>query len=119
MFKNNNGGILIAGMLIGGFLGTVAGILIAPRSGKETRRIVKKSADALPEMAEDLSATVQLQADRLSESALENWNDTLNRLKEAIAAGIEASQSENDPPFSPEVMANGTSSEKHLYGKKA
>ena len=54
--------------------------------------ILKKSADALPEMAEDLSTTVQLQADRLSESALQNWNDTLARLKDTIAAGLEASQ---------------------------
>ncbi|XTZ11729.1 MAG: YtxH domain-containing protein, partial [cyanobacterium endosymbiont of Rhopalodia inflata] len=86
MPNNNKSSILAAGMVIGGLLGTVTGILIAPRSGKETRRILKKSADALPEMAEDLSTTVQLQADRLSESALQNWNDTLTRLKDTIAA---------------------------------
>jgi gas vesicle protein len=56
---------------------------------------LKKSADALPELAEDLSSSVQLQADRLSESALRNWDGTLARLREAIAAGIEASQREN------------------------
>ena len=48
--------------------------------------------DALPELAEDLSSSIQLQADRLSESTLNNWDGTLTRLKEAIAAGIEASQ---------------------------
>ncbi|MEA5512187.1 YtxH domain-containing protein [Crocosphaera sp. UHCC 0190] len=94
MSKNNNGGLFVVGMVIGGLLGTVTGILMAPRSGRETRRIIKKSADALPEMAEDLSTTVQLQADRLSESAQKNWGETLVRLKEAIAAGIEATQTE-------------------------
>jgi gas vesicle protein len=85
-------GLFVSGMLVGTAMGTVVGLLFAPRSGRETRQILKKSAAALPELAEDLSTTVQLQADRLSESALENWEGTLTRLKDAIAAGIEASQ---------------------------
>jgi gas vesicle protein len=91
--NNGNGGLFVVGVLVGSALGTVAGLLVAPRSGKETRRILQKSARALPELAEDLSTTVQLQADRLSESARRNWDDTLIRLKEAVTAGIEASQS--------------------------
>lgn len=75
-------------------MGTLTGILLAPRSGRETRQFLRKSADALPELAEDLSSSVQLQADRLSESALRNWDSTLNRLREAIAAGLEATQRE-------------------------
>lgn len=92
MSRNNNSGLFIAGMALGGAIGTIAGMLIAPRSGRETRRILRKSAQALPELAEDLSTSVQLQADRLSESARRNWDETLFRLKEAIAAGVEASQ---------------------------
>ncbi|WP_081980740.1 YtxH domain-containing protein [Neosynechococcus sphagnicola] len=92
--SNNRSGFFIGGLLLGAAVGTVAGLLIAPRSGRETRRLLKKSADALPELAEDLTTSVQFQAGRLSESALRNWDDTLNRLREAIAAGIEASQRE-------------------------
>lgn len=88
-------GWFVGGMLVGTAIGTVAGLLFAPRSGRETRRLLEKSAEALPELAEDLSTTVQLQADRLSESALQNWEDTLTRLKDAIAAGIEASQQQS------------------------
>jgi gas vesicle protein len=80
------------GLVVGAALGALAGMLAAPRTGRETRRILKKSADALPELAEDLSSTVQFQADRLSESALRNWDGTLGRLREAIAAGLEATQ---------------------------
>lgn len=82
----------MSGMVVGAALGAIAGLLAAPRPGRETRKILKKSADALPELAEDLSTSVQLQADRLSETALRNWDDTLYRLREAIAAGVEASQ---------------------------
>ena len=90
--SNNNSGVFIGGVLLGAAVGTLTGLLMAPRTGRETRRLLKKSADALPELAEDLSTSVQLQADRLSESARSNWDETLERLREAIAAGIDASQ---------------------------
>jgi gas vesicle protein len=92
--NRGSSGIFLGGMIIGALVGTVTGLLVAPRSGRETRQFLKKSADALPELAEDLSASVQLQADRLSESALRNWDGTLTRLREAVTAGLEASQRE-------------------------
>ncbi|MFB2936336.1 YtxH domain-containing protein [Aerosakkonemataceae cyanobacterium BLCC-F154] len=98
MSENRSGssGSFIGGMLLGAALGTITGLLLAPRTGKETRHLLKKSADALPELAEDISSSVQLQADRLSESALRNWDSTLTRLKEAIAAGVEATAQEQE-----------------------
>jgi gas vesicle protein len=92
MASNNKGGSLLVGMIIGGVIGSVTGLLLAPRSGRQTRQLLKKSADALPELAEDLATTLQLQADSLSAVAQRNWQETLERLKEAIAAGVEASQ---------------------------
>ena len=92
MSKQNRVSAFIGGIAIGSAVGTAIGLLIAPRTGKETRKVIKKSADALPELAEDLSTSIQLQADRLSESTLENWEGTLTRLQKAIAAGLEASQ---------------------------
>ncbi len=92
--SNKSAGAFIGGLLLGSAIGTVTGLLIAPRTGRDTRQLLKKSADALPELAEDLSTSMQLQADRLSESALRNWDGTLARLREALAAGIEASQRE-------------------------
>jgi gas vesicle protein len=90
--SNQRLGQFLGGFVLGSVVGTVVGLLVAPRSGKETRQLVKKTAEALPELAEDLSTNVQLQANRLSESALRNWDETLIRLKEAISAGLEASQ---------------------------
>jgi gas vesicle protein len=92
--SNNRSGVFIGGVLLGAAIGTLTGLIVAPRSGRETRQLLKKSANALPELAEDLSTSVQLQADRLSESALRSWDETLERLREALAAGMEASQQE-------------------------
>ena len=93
--SNNRSGVFIGGFMLGATIGALTGLLVAPRTGPETRKILKKSATAIPELAEDLSTSVQMQADRLSESALRNWDETLERLREAIAAGIDASQRES------------------------
>lgn len=95
MSKNKNSLEWLSGVLVGGGLGVVFGLLVAPRSGKQTRQLLKKSADALPELAEDLSTSVQLMTDNLSESAQRNWQETLIRLQAAIAAGVEASKIES------------------------
>lgn len=99
--SNNRSKIMVGGFLVGATIGVITGVLLAPRSGKETRRIVKKSMAALPELVEDLSTSVQLQADRFSESARENWEDTLTRLQAAVAAGVEASQQQMQTETSP------------------
>ncbi|MGB2925563.1 MAG: YtxH domain-containing protein [Limnothrix sp.] len=95
MSDRNDGGSFFNGLFIGGAIGAIAGLLYAPRSGKETRKILKKSIDTLPELAEDLSDSLQVHADQLSDNARRNWEGTLQRLQEAIAAGVEASQEEN------------------------
>ncbi|MGB3694099.1 MAG: YtxH domain-containing protein [Spirulinaceae cyanobacterium] len=110
-------GAFIGGMLFGSAVGTIVGLLVAPRTGRETRQLIKKSADALPELAEDLTTTVQLQADRFSASATRNWEGTLERLKEAVSAGVEATQLQaeelkNAPNAIPE--SSSSASDQHL-----
>lgn len=116
--QSNGSGFFVGGFLLGAAVGAVTGLLVAPKTGRETRRLLKKSADALPELAEDLSSNVQVQADRLSSSAVRNWEGTLDRLRRAIAAGTEASQQERqrlerltDEPTSRPVETQSTSSE--------
>lgn len=94
MSEQKSGGLL-SGILIGSAVGAVAGLLMAPKTGRETRRLLRKSADALPEMAEDLATSVQSHAHRLSDSAMNNWDGTLARLKDAVAAGVDAGFQEN------------------------
>jgi gas vesicle protein len=91
--KANDG--LITGLLLGSMIGTVVGLLFSPRSGKENRKIIKKSVEALPQLTEDLTSSVKLQTGRLSKTTITKLENTLDRLQEAIAAGIEASQEEN------------------------
>jgi gas vesicle protein len=90
---DKNRGTFVGGILIGAVIGAVTGLLVAPRNGRDTRKILNKTVSAVPQMAEDISGSVQLQADRLSAAATDRWHDTLDRLGTAISAGIVASQS--------------------------
>jgi gas vesicle protein len=93
--SNKRSGIFIGGLMLGAAIGTLAGLLVAPRTGRETRKLIKKSANAIPELAEDISTSVQIQADRLAHSTLQNWDETVDRLQEAIAVGIDVTQRES------------------------
>ncbi|CAN1208821.1 YtxH domain-containing protein [Tumidithrix helvetica PCC 7403] len=87
----NGAGKFLGGLLIGGTIGAAVGLLFAPRSGKETRQLLRKSADDLPKIAEEIGSNVQYQADRFTETAQRTIDDAMQRLQEAIAVGQEAS----------------------------
>jgi gas vesicle protein len=80
----NGSGKFLGGLLIGGVIGATIGILFAPRSGKETRQMLKASVSSIPELSE-LAENVQQQTQRTIEEAVQ-------RLQEAIAVGQEASR---------------------------
>jgi gas vesicle protein len=94
--SSNSRGALVVGLIVGTAAGAVAGLLVAPRRGRETRQVLKKVAAAVPELAEDLSDSLKLQTDRLSIAAGDNWLGTIDRLQQALAAGVAASQSVQD-----------------------
>ncbi|NMG11434.1 YtxH domain-containing protein [Brasilonema sp. UFV-L1] len=112
--SNNRSGLFVGGMMLGATIGALTGLLIAPRTGRETRQLLKKSASALPELAEDISTSVQMQADRLSTNARSNWDDTLDRLREAISAGIDASLRESQAMKQPNAQEKSDTISQHL-----
>lgn len=96
--SQDNSDNFIGGLLAGTAIGTIIGLLIAPRTGKQTRRVLKKSADAVPDLIEDLSTSVQFHADKLSHTTLQNWDSTIERLRDALVAGQAATQEELAQP---------------------
>jgi gas vesicle protein len=92
----NGAGKFIGGFLLGSAVGATLGLLFAPKTGRETRRLLRKSADALPELANEIAgeitSNVQYQADRFTEQAGRTIDNTMERMQEAIAVGKDASQ---------------------------
>ncbi|WAS05694.1 YtxH domain-containing protein [Gloeomargaritales cyanobacterium VI4D9] len=93
--SRNNAGAFLGGLVIGGVAGLVTGMVFAPRSGQETRRVLRKTAAALPELTTDLSDNLQLQAQRWQGILQTQWQDTWERLQTAINAGLEAGRQEH------------------------
>jgi len=74
---------MVIGVGIGSAVGVAAGILFAPKSGKETRQIIAdKTSETVKNFKENVSATKA----RISASAAEKGS----RLREAGQKGVEA-----------------------------
>ena len=74
---------MVIGVGIGSALGVAAGILFAPKSGKETRQIIaEKTSETVKNFKDNVSATKA----KISASAAEKGS----RLREAGQKGVEA-----------------------------
>jgi gas vesicle protein len=76
--------------LVGGLIGAGVGLLLAPKSGKETRAQIRGIAEGVKETTEDYYERVK----KTVVSALENGQELLDEKKDlitsAVQAGIEA-----------------------------
>lgn len=75
--------------LIGGVFGAIGGLLLAPRSGKETREMLKTRADEFMEQGRE---TYSAQRDRLQVIAGEKTEELKGRIedaKERLKTGID------------------------------
>ncbi|MBT3942928.1 MAG: YtxH domain-containing protein [Chloroflexi bacterium] len=65
---NNDGGGFVLGLFVGGAAGFLAGILMAPRSGEETRAILAEKGSEWRERAGEISAVTR---ERLGQAVTE------------------------------------------------
>ncbi len=93
MVSNN----LLKGMVIGGLIGAGVGVIFAPKSGKETRDQILNTAQDVLEKAKTQYAEVVGKIDELKTHNKEMLVDKKDRLKNAIAAGMEAYQQVKQP----------------------
>lgn len=67
---------ILGAVAVGAALGTLAGILIAPRSGKETRKLINKKSgevkDTLSKTVDSVLDEVKSTYSQLASSAIEN-----------------------------------------------
>lgn len=94
-------GTFLGGVLLGGAIGAIAGMWIDPRTTRRVRRTVREAIDQLPEFAHHVSDTTIELSDRLrhrvtalSQDLQDDWQGTSERLRDAAAAGWDASRRE-------------------------
>jgi gas vesicle protein len=97
---NNIAGVLV-GMLIGGLAGAVTMLLLAPQSGKDTRKQLQEKSIELrnrtTEMVEDTVAQVRTKANNLTAGLKDRGQEIavkqLDHVSEVAQAGKKAIQS--------------------------
>jgi len=80
----------LAGFIVGGAIGALAGILLAPKSGAETRSMIADSAKDLAKRADETVKEIQEKADdvvsdmqRKGEEIKEKLQNMIKQQKEA------------------------------------
>ena len=81
-----NVGAKISYFIVGLGIGTLVGILFAPKSGEETREFLTQKADEGREFAQKKARELRERAEDL----IERSKDIINREKGSIAAAVEA-----------------------------
>jgi len=81
-----NVGAKISYFIVGLGIGTLVGILFAPRSGEETREFLTQKADEGREYAQKKARELRERAEDL----IERSKEIVNREKGSIAAAVEA-----------------------------
>lgn len=79
------GGVMIS-FLAGGLVGASVGMLLAPKSGKETREQIKGMAEEVKETTEDYYERVK----KTVVSALENGQELIEEKKDLITSAVQA-----------------------------
>lgn len=81
-----NVGAKISYFIVGLGIGTLVGILFAPRSGEETRDLLSQKADEGRDYAQKKARELRERAEDL----IERSKEIINREKGSIAAAVEA-----------------------------
>ncbi|MEJ2336883.1 MAG: YtxH domain-containing protein [Gemmatimonadales bacterium] len=83
----DDGDEFVLGVLVGALLGAGAALLLAPESGKRTRRRIRRSAEDLTDAAGDTLQTVADDAKRLADDARRAAERSSERLVDSVERG--------------------------------
>ena len=81
MSDNNDFGVFFAGLVIGGLVGAAAALLTAPKSGEETRTLIKDKSIELRDRAVEVSQDARHKAEVALEDARTRADDALVDLR--------------------------------------
>ena len=75
----------LTGFVIGGAIGAIAGILLAPKSGEETRQFLADSAEDIVRKADETAKQIQSRADLAVSDLQKKGEEIKEKLKDLIS----------------------------------
>ncbi|MDH7602369.1 MAG: YtxH domain-containing protein [Armatimonadota bacterium] len=83
-------GHFMAGLGVGALIGAIAALLLAPKSGEETREDIARAAEELKKKANKVVEELSESAEELAKKSKELLETTKIKVQSAIEAGKEA-----------------------------
>lgn len=80
----------IAGFVVGGAIGAIAGILLAPKSGEETRKLLADSAQDMARRADETAKQIQSKADDAVSDLQKKGEEIKDKIQDLISKQKEA-----------------------------
>ena len=71
----------VAGFVVGGAIGAIAGILLAPKSGAETRKILADTAQDMVKRADETAKQIQVKADDAVSDLQKKGEEIIDRIQ--------------------------------------
>lgn len=96
------GGTFLKGALVGVLAGATAGVLLAPKSGKETREDIKKAAAKLSKDAQELYVNARTMLDK-KVAALQKLGKSIDKDKYLALVNEVLAELKKDKKFDAEV----------------
>ena len=89
MASNDSGGSFVLGFLIGGIVGAAVGLLLAPRSGQDTRAELAGRSEAWRNRAEEMAASLRERTAPAVDNARERIDPAVESARERITPAVE------------------------------
>lgn len=75
---------LTLSFITGGLIGAALGVLFAPRSGVETREMIKDQVDEACTRVKEAADTIVERAEELAISGREKWTEACERVQDSV-----------------------------------
>lgn len=82
--RNGSGLSFVSGLIIGGLIGAIVAIVLAPQSGEETRDLIRGKAHELKGKAMDLASDLRDRASDLADDLRSSADELARRGRETI-----------------------------------
>ncbi|MCY4653374.1 MAG: YtxH domain-containing protein [Dehalococcoidia bacterium] len=87
--NDNNSGRFVTGLLVGGIIGALVGLLLAPKSGAETRAELVKKGEAWRSQADVMAADLRSRGMAQVGEVSQRFGPAVDTLKERGSATLE------------------------------
>jgi gas vesicle protein len=98
-----NAGKVVCSFFVGGLIGAGVALLIAPKRGEETRRMIKELAEEVKDKAEDYISQIKSTAN----AYVEKGKDIIEKEKSVITKTVEAGKEAYEKEINSEDCCSG------------